>query len=413
MSTAVGSTAWDVEQRRAEIPILHRQVHGRPLIYLDNAATTQKPASVIDAMSQYYRHANANVHRGVHALSQESTEAFERVRDQVRNHINAAEAAEIIFVRGTTEGINLVAGSYGRTMLGAGDEILLTGMEHHSNIVPWQIVAESTGATLKVVPVTDCGELDMEAMANLLTQRTRIVAVVHVSNALGTINPVDRIVEMAHGVGAVVVVDGAQAMPHRTVDVRGIDCDFYAFSGHKMYGPTGIGVLYGKRALLEAMPPYQSGGDMIRSVSFAGTTYNELPNKFEAGTPNVAGVVGLGATLEYLDQLDMAALDAYEQSLLDHATQRMAQVPGVRVIGTASNKTASLSFVIEGIHPHDVATVLDQHGIAVRSGHHCTQPLMERFGVAATTRASFAFYNTRDEVDALIEGLIEVKKVFS
>ena len=397
---------------RTDFPILEMNVHGKPLVYLDNAATTQKPLSVIEAESHYYRNDNANVHRGVHALSQRATDAFEAARVKIQHLVNAASPDEIIFVRGTTEAINLVAQSYGRSRFKAGDEIILSQMEHHSNIVPWQIVSQQTGANLRIIPVNDAGELDMEAYKRLLGPRTKLVAVTHVSNALGTINPVKFIIELAHDHNVPVLLDGAQAIAHLPVDVQALDCDFYAFSGHKLYGPTGIGALYGKAALLDAMPPYQSGGDMIRSVSFEGTTYNTLPYKFEAGTPNIAGVIGLGAAVDYVTSIGFDTLAAHEQELLAYATQSVADVPGLRIIGTAREKTSILSFMLEGVHPHDIGTILDREGVAIRAGHHCTMPLMERFGVSATARASFALYNTRMEVDKLVAAIHQVNEVF-
>ena len=396
---------WDVTRVRADFPILARRIQGRPLVYLDNAATTQKPVAVLDAMRRYYEHENANVHRGVHRLSQEATDAYEGAREKVRLCMGADSSAQIIFVRGATEAINLVAASYGGMALRAGDEVLVTQMEHHSNIVPWQIACRRAGATLRVAPVTESGEIDLEAFESLVGPRTRIVAVVHVSNMLGTINPVHRVVEIAHARGAVTLVDGAQAMGHLDVDVKAIDSDFYAWSAHKAYGPTGIGVLYGRRDLLEEMDPYQSGGDMIKDVSFERTIYNDLPHKFEAGTPNMAGAVGLGAALDYLADACGPAARHHEQQLLEHATAQLASIDGVRLIGTAPSKVPILSFVLDGVHPHDAGTVLDGAGIAVRTGHHCTQPLMERFNVPATIRASLSFYNTREEVDFLAEGV--------
>lgn len=402
--------ALDVARLREDFPILLRDVHGHRLVYLDNAATSQKPRSVIDCEADYYARLNANVHRGVHQLSQEATDAYEGARDTVQRFINAAAREEVVFVRGTTEAINLVAASLGSTLV-PGDEILISGMEHHSNIVPWQLLCARAGIVLRVVPVTDAGELDMDIFERLLGPRTRLVALVHVSNALGTVNPVRELVARAHARGVPVLLDGAQAVPHMAVDVRALDCDFYAFSGHKLYGPTGIGVLYGKRALLEAMPPWQGGGDMIRKVSFAGTTYNELPYKFEAGTPNIAGAVALAGAVRYVQAVGLERIAAHEHALLVHATERAAKVPGLRPIGTASDKAAILSFVLDGAHPHDVGTILDQHGVAVRTGHHCTMPLMERFGVPATVRASFAMYNTHEEVDALFAALDAVREV--
>ena len=401
----------DVMRLREDFPILARRIHGRPLVYLDNAATTQKPQSVIACEADYYTNGNANIHRGVHRLAEEATAAFEAARDTVRAFINAARREEIIFVRGATEAINLVAASYGQR-LGRGDEILVTEMEHHSNIVPWQLLCQRSGAVLRVAPIDDYGQLMLSTFEKLLGPRTRIVAVTHLSNALGTINPVRQIVELAHAHGAVVLVDGAQAAAHLKVDVQELDCDFYAFSGHKLYGPTGIGVLYGKAALLQAMPPWQGGGDMIRQVSFAGTTYNDLPYKFEAGTPNIAGVIALGTAIDYLAALGLDAVAAHEQALLDYATRLAHETPGLRLIGNARRKASILSFVLDGVHAHDVGTILDSEGVAVRSGHHCAMPTMERFGVAATVRASFALYNTRAEVDALFAALAKVGKVF-
>ena len=397
---------------RTDFPILEMNVHGKSLVYLDNAATTQKPLSVVEAESHYYRNDNANVHRGVHALSQRATDAFEAARVKIQHLVNAASPDEIIFVRGTTEAINLVAQSYGRSRFKAGDEIILSRMEHHSNIVPWQILTQQTGANLRIIPVNDAGELSLEAYKRLLGPRTKLVAVTHVSNALGTINPVKFIIECAHAHNVPVLLDGAQAIAHLPVDVQALDCDFYAFSGHKLYGPTGIGALYGKAALLDAMPPYQSGGDMIRSVSFEGITYNTLPYKFEAGTPNIAGVIGLGAAVDYVTSIGFDTLAAHEQELLAYATQSVADVPGLRIIGTAREKTSILSFMLEGVHPHDIGTILDREGVAIRAGHHCTMPLMERFGVSATARASFALYNTRMEVDKLVAAIHQVNEVF-
>jgi cysteine desulfurase/selenocysteine lyase len=403
--------ALDVERVRADFPILAQQVHGRPLAYLDNAASSQRPRAVIDAMAHYYSHDHANVHRGVHTLSQRATEAYEHARSRVCEFVNAEHDAEIVFTRGTTEAINLVAQSWARPSLERGDEVLISWMEHHSNIVPWQLVCEQTGATLKVTPVTDAGELDIDAFERLLGPRTRIVALGHVSNALGTINPVAELTARAHAAGAIVLLDGAQAAPHLAIDVRAIGCDFYAFSSHKMYGPTGIGVLYGRRALLEAMPPWQGGGEMIRAVSFGGTTYAPPPARFEAGTPHIAGAVGLGAAIAYLQGLGFDRIARAEHELLEYATARVAGIPGLRIVGTAREKAAVLAFVLDGVHPHDVGTVLDHHGVAVRTGHHCAMPLMERYGLPATTRASFAFYNTRAEVDQLVAALHAVREV--
>jgi len=404
--------AFDVEKIREDFPVLHQTVFGKPLVYLDNAATAQKPRAVIDALARYYAVDNANIHRGLHQLSERSTAAYEETRAKVRRFLNAAEDREIIFVRGTTEAINLVASSYGRPRIGRGDEVLITTMEHHSNIVPWQMLCEEKGARLRVAPISDDGELLLDEFEKLLGPATRIVSVAHVSNALGTVNPVRRIVEMAHRRNIPVFVDGAQAAPHFPVDVRGLDCDFYALSGHKLYGPTGIGVLYGKAALLEAMPPYQGGGDMIASVTFEKTIYNRLPHKFEAGTPDIAGVIGLGAAIDYLGTVDAEGRARHEDRLLDHATRTLAEIPRVRIIGRAKAKTGVLSFVIEGVHPHDIGTILDREGIAIRAGHHCAQPLMERFGVPATARASLAFYNTRREIDTLASGIRRVLEVF-
>jgi len=405
-------TLFDVAHRREDFPILKQTIHGRPLVYLDNAATSQKPQSVIDAESRYYATLNANVHRGIHDLSQRATDAFEAARDKVRRFINAADAKEVVFTRGTTEAINLVAQSYGRSRFKPGDEILVTEMEHHSNIVPWQLLCEQTGAVLRVAPIDDTGALRMDAFEALVNARTRLVAVAHVSNALGTINPVRRLVELAHAAGAPVLIDGAQAAPHIEVDVRALDCDFYAFSGHKLYGPTGIGVLYGKAALFDAMPPYQGGGDMISRVTFEKTSYNALPYKFEAGTPNIAGTIGLGAAIDYVEAIGLDAIAAHEHDLLDYATRRARELPGLTLIGTAKDKAGILAFTLEGIHPHEIGTVLDHEGIAIRTGHHCAMPVMDRFGVPATARASFALYNTRDDVDALIEGLTKVQHMF-
>ncbi len=404
--------AAQVQAWRADFPILATQVHGKPLVYLDNAATTQKPLAVIEAESLYYCRDNANVHRGVHMLSQRATDAYEVARVKVQRLINARSAEEIIFVRGTTEAINLVAQSYGRNRFGPGDEIILSVMDHHSNIVPWQILCEQTGARLRIIPVNDAGELDMEAYQALLNEHTRLVTIVHVSNALGSVNPVRSIIEQAHARGLPVLLDGAQAVAHMHVDVQALDCDFYAFSGHKLYGPTGVGVLYGKAALLDAMPPYQGGGDMIRVVSFEGTTYNTLPFKFEAGTPNIAGAIGLGAAVDYVMEIGLDAIVAHEHALLAYATQALADIPGLRIIGTACEKTGILSFILEGAHPHDIGSILDRHGVAIRAGHHCTMPLMQRFGISATARASFALYNTRAEVDKLVLAIHKAQEIF-
>jgi len=408
---AVSRPVFDVARIREDFPILKEQVHGKPLVYLDNAATTQKPRAVMEAEQRFYLTQCSNVHRGVHYLSEQATRAYEDVRVKVQRFLNAGEAREIIFVRGTTEAINLVANTYGRKNIQAGDEILITAMEHHSNIVPWQMLCEEKGALLRVALINDHGEILLEEFEKLLNPRTRFVSVVHVSNVLGTINPVAQIVKMAHRWNVPVLLDGAQAAAHLKVDVRALDCDFYTLSGHKLYGPTGIGALYGKAALLAAMPPYQGGGDMISSVSFAKTTYNVIPYKFEAGTPNIAGTIGLGAAIDYLNGLGFEAVGAHEQELLAYATPALSRIPGLRLIGTAKEKAAVLSFVLDGLHPHDVGTVLDQEGIAVRTGHHCAQPLMDRFGVPATTRASLAFYNTKEEIDALVKGIQKVKEI--
>jgi cysteine desulfurase/selenocysteine lyase len=402
-----------VQKIRKDFPILHQQVHGKPLVYLDNAATTQKPLAVIDAISYYYRHDNANIHRGVHTLSERATEAYEKTRVAAQKLINAADSKEIIFLRGATEAINLVAATYGRKNVGAGDEILITAMEHHSNIVPWQLLCEEKGAKLRVAPINDRGELDIAAFEKLLSAKTKIVAVGHLSNALGTINPVREIARMAHAHKAVVLVDGAQAAPRMAIDVQALDCDFYAVSGHKIYAPTGIGFLYGKTELLEAMPPYQGGGDMIASVTFDKTIYNRLPYKFEAGTPNIADTIGMGAAIAYLQDLGLDNIEKHEAALLDYATEQVQKIPGVSVIGTAKEKAGVLSFVIENIHPHDIGTILDHEGVAVRTGHHCAQPVMQRFGIPATARASFGLYNTHEEVDVLVRGIRKVIEVMS
>jgi cysteine desulfurase/selenocysteine lyase len=397
---------------RGDFPILHETVRGKPLVYLDNAATTQKPQSVIDAEVAYYTHTNANVHRGVHMLSQRATDRYEGARNKVRRFINAADTKEIVFVRGTTEAINLVAQSHARPTLTADDNIIISAMEHHSNIVPWQMVCGQTGAELRVVPVNDAGEFDFDVFARVIGPNTKLVAVTHLSNALGSITPVKRIIELAHAHGVPVLLDGAQAVSHLGVDVRALDCDFYAFSGHKIFGPTGIGVLYGKAALLDAMPPYQGGGDMIRSVTFGETTYNDLPYKFEAGTPNIAGAIGLGAALDYVSAIGMDAIAAHERELLDYATGLVSGIPGLRIIGTAHEKASILSFTLDGIHAHDIGTILDHDGVAIRAGHHCAMPLMQRFGLSGTARASFALYNTRQEADALVAGLHKVREMF-
>ncbi len=407
-----GRNLYDVHKVRKDFPILHQEVNGHPLVYLDNGATSQKPQSVIDAVRYYYERDNANVHRGVHTLSERATNHYEGARDIAQRFINASDRGEVILVRSTTEGINLVAQAYGRPLLAEGDEIIITTMEHHSNIVPWQMLAAQTGAEVKVIPISDEGELDMNAYRQMLGPKTRIVAVVHVSNALGTVNPVKEIIDAAHDAGAVALIDGAQAAPHLAIDVQALDSDFYTFSGHKVFGPTGIGVLHGKRELLEKMDAYQGGGDMIRTVSFEGTTYNDLPYKFEAGTPNIAGAIGLGAALEYVTNLGIDAIAAHEHDVLEAATRAIGDIPGVRLIGTAKDKSSIVSFIMDGVHPHDVGTVVDSEGVAIRTGHHCAMPLMQRYGVAATARASFALYNTREEVDALAAALWKVKEVF-
>jgi cysteine desulfurase/selenocysteine lyase len=411
--TSVISAAFDVDKIREDFPVLKQRIHGKPLVYLDSAATAQKPFAVIDAIRKFHEVDCANIHRGVHELSQRSTAAYEETRIKAKRFLNARAKNELIFVRGTTEGINLVASSWGRKNVKAGDEIVISTLEHHSNIVPWQMLCEEKGARLRIIPVDDRGELLLEEYEKLLGPRTRMVAVGHVSNALGTINPVRQIVEMAHRAGALALIDGAQAAPHLKIDVQALDADFYAFSGHKVIGPTGIGILYGKARLLNAMPPYQGGGDMIKSVTFEKTVYADLPYKFEAGTPNIAGGIGLGAAFDYVTRLGLDNIAAYEHELLVYGTEALSRIPGLRIIGTAREKAAVLSFVIDGIHPHDIGTVLDRQGIAVRTGHHCAQPVMDRFGVPATTRASLAFYNTFAEIDALVAGLAKVKEIFS
>jgi cysteine desulfurase / selenocysteine lyase len=412
MSSTVSAPSLDVARIREDFPILHEQVHGKPLVYLDNANTSQKPRPVLDALQRYYEHENANIHRATHLLSERATQAYEGARHRVQTFINARESAEVILTRGCTDGINLVAQSFARPRLTPGDEILISWMEHHSNIVPWQMVCEQTGATLRIIPITDDGELELDAFDRLLSERTRLVSIIHVSNALGTINPIETIVAQAHARGVPVLVDGAQAVPHLPVDVQALDCEFYAFSAHKMYGPTGVGALYGRRALLESMPPYQGGGDMIASVTFEKTTYNTVPHKFEAGTPNIAGVVGFGAAAEYLRGFDMRAIAAHERDLLVHATTSLAEIPGVTLLGTAPRKSGVVSFVMDGVHPHDIGTVLDRDGVAIRTGQHCAQPIMDRFGVPATARASFALYNTHDEIEAFVCAVRRVREIF-
>jgi cysteine desulfurase/selenocysteine lyase len=405
-------SGFDVQKVRADFPILRQEVRGRPLVYLDSAATSQKPQAVIDSIVRFYQHDNANVHRGVHVLSERATEAYEGARETVRRFINARDAKEIIFVRGTTEAINLVAQTYGRKHLGPGDEVLITHIEHHANIVPWRMLCEQTGAVLKVIPVDERGELKLDAVDALMTERTRILAVTHVSNALGTVNPVKELTRRAHAKGIPVLVDGAQAVTHFPVDVQDLGCDFYAFSGHKMFGPTGIGVLYGRMERLEPLPPYQGGGDMILSVTMEKVTYNRVPHRFEAGTPDLAGAVGLAAAIQYLEALGMANVAAHDQELLAYATKALESVPGLRIVGTAREKSAVLSFLLEDIHPHDVGTILDREGICIRTGHHCAQPVMQYFKVPATSRASLALYNTTEDVDALVRGLHKVLEVF-
>lgn len=402
----------DVDLVRDDFPILHTRVRGKRLTYLDNAATTQKPQQVIDAVKAYYEGRNANIHRGVHYLSELATQEYEDARAKVRQFINAHSDTEIVFTRGTTESINLVAFSYGRVNLRAGDEVIISAMEHHSNIVPWQLLCEQTGAKLKIIPINDAGEIVVEEYESLLNERTKLVAIVHTSNSLGTINPVEQIISKAHAHEVPVLLDAAQAVAHGHVDVQDLDCDFFAFSGHKMFGPTGVGVLYGKEKLLEEMPPYQGGGDMIKSVTFEKTTYNDLPHKFEAGTPNIAGVIGLGAAIDYLTKLGFGKIAAHEEALLHYAHEALSAIDEVRIVGRARKKAAVVSFVIDDIHPHDVGTILDQNGIAVRTGHHCTQPVMDRYGVPATSRASFALYNTVEEVNRLVEGIYGVINLF-
>ncbi len=408
----MSAPAFDLEKIRQDFPILAREVRGKPLVYFDNAATSQKPVQVIETVDRYYREYNSNIHRGVHSLSEEATAAYESARDTCRSFVNAASNQEIIFVKGTTEAINLVANTWGRTHIQPGDEIIISWMEHHSNIVPWQLLCEQSGAKLKVIPINDAGELCMDEYRDLLNPRTKLVAVGHISNALGTINPVKEIVELAHQQGALVLIDGAQAAPHTVIDVQMLDCDFYAFSSHKLYGPTGVGVLYGKQALLEAMPPYQAGGDMIKMVTFDKTLYNDLPYKFEAGTPNIAGVIGLGAAIEYVNAIGLDTIAGYEHELLEYATGAALNIEGLRLIGTAGNKAGILSFVLDKVHPHDLGTILDHEGIAIRTGHHCAMPVMDRFKIPATARASLAFYNSREEIDILMAALADAREVF-
>lgn len=407
----IDAARYDAEAVRAQFPILQREVNGHPLVYLDNAASSQKPRRVLDRMAQYYEHENANVHRGVHTLSQEATDRYEAARELIREHINAETSNEVIYTRGCTEAINLVAATYGRANVGEGDEVVISALEHHSNIVPWQMLCEEKGARLRIIPVNEAGEVEVDKLPELLSARTKLVAVSHISNALGTILPLKQIIELAHERGVPVLVDGAQAAPHTKIDVRALNADFYCFSGHKMFGPTGIGILYGKAELLESMPPYQGGGDMIESVSFEKTSFNTLPYKFEAGTPHIAGAVGLGEAVSFLRDVDLDAVAGYEQGLLDYATQRLLEIPGLRIIGTAAQKASVISFLMGDSHPYDVGTLLDKLGIAVRTGHHCAQPLMERLAVPGTVRASLALYNTRDDVDRLVDGLLRVKSM--
>jgi cysteine desulfurase/selenocysteine lyase len=413
MPLAARGPAFDVSRVRADFPILRREVHGRPLVYLDNAATTQKPRQVLDALSRYYTGINANVHRGVHLLSQLATDEYEGAREKARAFFNAASAAEIVFTRNSTEGINLVAHAFGAARVREGDEVLISAMEHHSNIVPWQMLCAQSGARLRVVPIDDRGELLMDELDALIGPRTRIVAIAHMSNALGTINPVDEIVRIAHAKGAAVLLDGSQAAYHMPVDVRALDCDFYVATGHKLYGPTGIGVLYGKTAWLQELPPFMGGGDMIRSVTFERSTWNDPPHKFEAGTPDIAGAIGLGAALDYITSVGMTDIQQHEQELLTYATGVLGDIPGLRIVGTARRKASVVSFVIEGVHPHDIGTVVDQDGVAIRTGHHCAQPVMDRFGVPATARASLAMYNTREEIEVLGRAVRRARDLFA
>jgi cysteine desulfurase / selenocysteine lyase len=413
LAAAVTRPAFDVQKVRADFPILSERVHGKPLVYLDSANTSQKPVAVIEAMDAYYRHANANIHRATHLLSERATALYEGARVKAAAFVNAPDPRSIVLTKGTTDGINLVAQSYGRSTLRAGDEIVISWLEHHSNIVPWQMLCEQTGAVLRVVPINTRGEVEMDAYAALLSPRTRIVAMGHVSNALGTINPVREVVEQAHARGAVVLIDGAQAAPHLAIDVQALDCDFYVLSSHKMFGPTGVGVLYGRLALLESMPPYQGGGDMIQAVTFEKTTYNVVPYKFEAGTPNIGGVAGFGAAVDYLMAIDREAALAHEDAVLEYATAQVRQIPGARIIGEARHKTGVLSFVLEGVHPHDAGTILDQQGVAVRTGQHCAQPVMDCYRITATIRASLGIYNTREDIDVLVSALDRVRAVFA
>lgn len=413
IDNASSAIEWDVERIRADFPVLRQTVNGKPLIYLDNGASSQVPQAVIDRGSLYLEQEHSNIHRGVHYLSMKATTAYEGAREKVKRFINARDAKECIFVRGTTEGINLVMYGYGRKFVGAGDEVVISTLEHHSNIVPWQMLCEEKGARLRVIPINDAGELLLDEYDALLNERTKIVAVTHVSNALGTVNPVKTIIERAHKYGVPVLLDGAQSAPHMPIDVQDLDCDFFAFSGHKMYAPTGSGILYGKAELLEQMNPFQGGGDMIKTVTFEKTTYADLPNKLEAGTPAIASQIGLGASIDYLNSIDWHAAAAYEHELLRYATEKLSAIEGVRIIGTAREKASVLSFVIDDIHPHDIGTILDQEGIAIRAGHHCAQPVMQRFNLPATARASFAFYNTKEEVDALARTIEKIIEIFN
>lgn len=413
LDVSASKPGFDPEKIQNEFPILHQIVRGNRLVYLDNAATSQTPLAVIDAIRAYYAEINANVHRGVHQLSEKATDAYEGARSKIKQFINAISSKEIVFVRGATEGINLIAQTFGRSAIGKGDDILITEMEHHSNIVPWQMLAEQTSATLQAVHIDDNGDLIMEELEQKLSRKTKLVAITQVSNALGTINPVKEIVEKAHRVGAVVVVDGAQAAPHQPVDVQDLDCDFYVLSAHKMYGPTGIGIVYGKQALLEEMPPYQGGGEMITSVSLTHSNYARPPYRFEAGTPNIEGAIGMGAAVDFLNRFDRNAIAAYEEELLYYGTRQLLEIEGLKIIGMAAKKAGILSFVFEDIHPHDIGTILDQHGVAVRTGHHCAMPVMERYQLPATTRASLALYNTKEDIDELVVGLNKVREVFS
>ncbi len=405
-------TAFDVETIRKDFPSLHQEVHGKPLVYFDNAATSQKPVQVIERIDRYYRWENSNIHRGVHFLSQHATDEYEKSREKVRKLLNTEHLHEVIYTSGTTQGINLVAQCFGRKYVSEGDEIIISHMEHHSNIVPWQMLCEQTGAILKVIPINEKGELEMDVFRTLLNEKTKIVAVAHTSNSLGTINPVEEIIELAHQIDVPVLLDGAQAVPHTTVDVQALDCDFFVFSGHKLFGPTGVGVLYGKEKWLEEMPPYMGGGDMIDKVSFEGTTYNGLPHKFEAGTPNIAGGIGLGAAIDYVEQIGYSHIAAHEANLLEYGTNQLAAIEGIRLVGTAEHKASVISFLIGDIHPYDAGTIMDRLGIAIRTGHHCTQPIMDCYSIPGTMRASFAFYNTYEEIDRMIAAIAQVRQMF-